>query len=85
MAYQPVHRDLEEPGFEAKVGNLHPSARGTLQLADNPALQRTLKPTAAHDKQRGKRHDQQVFNQDQDEANRFGNFPARKPTSPSLE
>ena len=80
-----MHRDLEEPGFEAKAGNLHPTARCALQLADNPALQRTLKPTAAHDKQRGKRQDQQVFNQDQDEANRFGNFPARKPFSQRLE
>jgi hypothetical protein len=55
MAHQPVHRDLEEPGFEAKVGNLHPAARGTLQLADNPAFQRTLEPTAAHNNQRRKR------------------------------
>jgi len=80
---QVLQRDLEDPWPEAEPRELHAPARQVLQAGDNAVLQPMLEPTAAQDDEDRKRQSQQAFQDVERDAQRFGNFPARR--QPAIE
>lgn len=77
MDHKVFHTDLKEPRSKAEVFNFHAAAGDVLQAGDDLAFQYMLEPRGAHDDERGERHHQDRLHQEECEAYRFGNLPAR--------